>query len=302
MLVVVLPRALPMWLAAQKQYIAYHNEIDAALSASVSEWLLPSAAQVASRVPSLGFFAVFLSYTLVSTLVAGILVGARRAAIAKWLVTAAAMLLLSLGPFVAEPGSADFGAGVRLPWSFLESLPGFDFMTNPWRWSLPALFCLAIAFSFALSDCARVLARHRQIRERSLAGAVAALYLAEIWLLFPVPRQKPLLGIEVAPIARALAAEPGVRAVYDPGPLSKLKQIIHGKAIFGGWLPRIEQENAFATGVIRQELAGFALTDPRVADVLGARGFDAIILDRNQALILSPIEPGHFATRLLRAN
>jgi hypothetical protein len=304
LLAVVSPRAVPMWIASQKPAVVHHGPVDTELGARLAELLQPSTADVVARAPRLGFLVVFLSYTLLATLLFGIAVSARRRDYSQWLATAAVMLVLSLGPYVAEPDSAAFGAGFRLPGYFLAQLPGFGFMTNPWRWSLPGVFCLGVVFSLALADCASCFARRRALGARAIAGAAAIAYLAELFWLVPIPRRKPVLGIEAAPIASALAAEASVRAVYDPGPLAKLRQIVHGKAIFGGWLPRIEQTNARATGVIRQDLDGLALTDPRVADYLGAIGFDAIVLSRTEALILRPDaqRAGHFETRLLRAD
>ena len=298
-LIVVLPRVIPMLAASRAQYRVHHSPLNTVLGAEPSEMFLPSFADVAARVPSFGYLVVFLGYTLLGVILLGLVLSDRRSVYWKWLVTGSAMMLLSVGPFLnLSVGGTSFT--VPLPDYLLHQLPGFAFMTNHWRWSLPGTFCFTIAFSIALADVSRFAEKRRASTGRWIIAVALSVFISESFLLFPFPVEKPTLKLRPTPIAHALKDEPAVKVVV--GGEGKLDQMIHGKAIVGGWLPRLDTETRKRTERLWGEISrrrGSALIN-----YLGQLGVSALVVNPHQAVIITADEarPGTFKGVALRVD
>ena len=285
MLSVVLPRAVPMALAsARHDYVVHHGPMNTVLGARLPEMWMPSAGMVEGRLSAVGFLVVFLGYTLCTVIALGLWTGKRRSEQASWLVSGVVFLIFSLGPAV-EIG----GTRVPLPGYLLQRLPGFSGTTNHWRWTLPALCCLAVAAGLSLASLQSYVRRKRWARglHHAVVPAVLVLHLAELFLVFPLPRSKPLFNPAPAPIATRLRDVDAVEVVVDITRRSKLNQIGHHKTIVGGWLPRLDKRFAAATQRFDHGLNRIESLPERV-QFLGERGIQAVILDPERALILSP--------------
>lgn len=279
-LLVVLPRALPMWEAAQVELVVHSSPVDAHLAARGVEFVWPwsSAVEVS---PAWGFRGVYLGAVLLGLLAFGALVGTQRRRLAPWLTGAGLFLLLALGTS-AELG----GVRVPLPGLALAWLPGAAMLTNPWRFVLPALLCLSIAAAFGAAE----LLRRVELRGRragvALVFGLGGLHVAEIGLAPPFPQRAPLWRDEVAPIARLLRDDADLRAVLDLSRHAKRNQRVHGKAIVSGWLPRVpravQEETARLVEAVRR-----AAPDERVA-LLGRNGIGAVILDDTHGWRIRP--------------
>jgi hypothetical protein len=284
----ILPRAVPMIAeAAETVQIAHHGPLNTALAARPAEFWLPSPESVDARRTADGYLVVFLGYTLCAVILAGLLPGRKRFALAPWLVTGFVCLVLSMGPLL-RVGAHE----IPLPGYALQTLPGFSMTTNHWRWTLPATFCFAIAASLALAD-----------RRRWVVPTVLGVHLAELFLVFPLPFAKPLYDVAPAPIAAQLATLSDVRVVLDLTETPKLNQIGHGKRIVGGWLPRLDVETARATETFMRGFGSQPSVDAGI-QYLGAAGVGAVITSRERAVIIGPdaSAPGRFQAREIEAR
>ncbi|MFH0980736.1 MAG: hypothetical protein V2A79_04265 [Planctomycetota bacterium] len=286
MLLTVLPRALPMYAASHQEFVAHHGPLNTALGARLAEMVTPSAARVQQRLPGVGFLVVFLSYTLLGAIGAGLWVSERRRSYAPWLISGTALLILSLGPY-ATLGSGDHAVTLPLPDYLLQRLPVFAFLTNHWRWSLPAVFSLVIGGALGLADIARFLERRGYASCAWMVALVLLVYGLEAFLLFPFPARKPLWPTLADPLCTALRQTKDVNAVLDLTEFPKLHQIEHRKPIAGGWLPRLEVRTFQASEEFYRGFA--ACKDPQAGiRYLGNLGIDAIILSKDSALLIRP--------------
>jgi hypothetical protein len=264
------------------------------LAARVEEFFVPASQAVAARVPDVGYLAVFLGYTLLGVLVAGFWASRRRAEPLPWLLCAAFLLLLSLGPFAVLGG-----VRIPLPGYVIQSLPGFSGTTNHWRWSLPATFCLVLAASIGLRDLRRCSERVG----RWVLPVVLGLHLLEVALLHPFPRVKPAWEPRPVPAALLVQYLEDVDVVLDASGCAQLNQMAHGKAILGGVLPRIDAEAVRASRRIWRELE-VRETLREQLQYLGGLGVDAVIVDSDRVALIrpDPRRPGSFRGHWLRAG
>lgn len=275
--ILVAPRAIGMAAAAAVPLVAHHGPLDTALAAPLLEWVWPAASAVAARAPRLGYLVVLPGYTLLATLAAALSLGSRRR-LAIWLVSAAALALLSLGPalkLVEGPPTP-----LPLPGALLQRLPGFDLTTNHWRYALAASLCLAIGFALGLSDLQRKLEARRPGLGRALPVALTAALALEVVTLWPFPLAKPLWEVRASPIALQLAARDDVHAIFDRSSRAKLNQTVHGKPIALGSLPRLAVE------VRRVNRAMVRDCDQQPPECVLRFGIDAVVLDDTTALLL----------------
>ncbi len=281
---IVLPRAIPMYEASLRDYAVHSAANPTILGSELLEFVWP-AIDRPDRPEGTPFLVVFLSFTVPLTIGCGLWCSRRRGAYVCWLASAAAMFVLALGP-VWEP---EPGTSIRLPEAWLLPLPGFSFLTNHWRWSLPGGFCLAIAFSLALSDLFRAAPQRR----RGLAAAAGLAFALESALLFPFPWPRPLWPLRPDPISHQLRNMDSVNTVLDFRRRAKINQIVHEKRIVGGWLPRVEVTSVEATQAL---MAGFRENKARPSQYLGTLGIDAVIVDDHTAFRIVPVRdaPGTF--------
>jgi hypothetical protein len=291
-LAIVLPRAIPMYDASLEPYAVHSTATQTVLASKALEFVLPIVSRP-DRPEGGTFLVVFLGYTVPIVIACGLWRTRRRAAYGWWLASAAAMFLLALGPFW-ELGS---GATFRLPEYWLLQLPGFSFITNHWRWSLPGTFCLAVAFSLALADLFRFAPRRR----RGLAAAVGFAFALESVLLFPFPWPRPRWSLPRDPISHLLRDIDSIHTVLDFRRRAKMNQLVHEKRIVGGWLPRVERSSVEATQVL---MAGFRKHKADPANYLGGLGIDAVIVDERTAFQIIPVRgvSGTFERVPLRAR
>lgn len=287
-LLLVLPRALPMWEAAREPLVVHSGPAAAHLAARPVELVWPWSSAVEES-PTWGFRGTHLGTTLLGLLACGAVAGVERRRLAPWLVSAGLFLLVALGPY-AEIGSLR----IPLPGLALSWLPGAAMLTNPWRFVLPALLCLTLAASLAAAELLRRVEGRWRGAGLALVVLVGAAHVAEIGLAPPFPHQAPLWRDEEAPIARRLRDDATLRAVLDLSRHAKRNQRVHGKAIVGGWLPRlpvaVQEETARLLESVRS-----ATSEERAA-VLGRHGIGAVILDdtRGWRILPDPTRPGGF--------
>jgi hypothetical protein len=279
-LLLVLPRALPMWQAAQEPLVVHSRPADAHLAARPVELVWPWSSAVEES-PTWGFRGSHLGTTLLGLLAFGAVAGVERRRLAPWLVSGGLFVLVALGPY-AEIGSLR----IPLPGLALSWLPGAATLTNPWRFVLPALLCLTLAASLAAAELLRRVEGRWRGAGLALVVLVGGIHVAEIGLAPPFPHQAPLWRDEEAPIARRLRDDVTLRAVLDLSRHAKRNQRVHGKAIVGGWLPRmpvaVQEETARLLESVRS-----ATSEERAA-VLGRHGIGAVILDDTRGWRIRP--------------
>jgi hypothetical protein len=294
LLALVLPRAWPMWRASGADLLV-HSSADAAhLSAQPAELVWPWSSARDAR-PAWGFRGVYLGAVLVALAAWGVAAGPRRR-LAPWLFAAALCLLLALGPSLTL-----FGLRVPLPGVGLAHLPGLSLLSNPWRFVAPAL----LALSLPAAAGAAALARRADARAPgagiALVASLGLLQVLDVGLAPPLPLELPLWRDEPAPIALRLRELPEVHAVLDLSRHSKRNQLVHGKAIVSGWLPRVPR-------AVEQETVRFVESVRRAppaerADRLGRAGIGAVIRDDTSGSLIrpDPERPGGFREEPLRA-
>jgi len=289
----VLPRALPMWHAAGADLLV-HSSADAAhLAAQPAELVWPwSSARDPS--PAWGFRGVYLGAALVG-LSAWAVVATPRRRLAPWLFAAALCLLLALGPFLTF-----FGLRVPLPVVALAHLPGVSLLSNPWRFVAPALLALSLPAAAGAAALARLVDARARNAGTALVASLGLAHVLDVGFAPPLPQDLPLWRDEPAPIALRLRDLPDVHAVLDLSRHSKRNQLVHGKAIVSGWLPRVPRE-------VEQETVRFVESVRRAppaerADRLGRAGIGAVIRDDTSGSLIrpDPERPGGFREEPLR--
>jgi hypothetical protein len=288
LVLLVLPRALPMVWAAAEPLSVHHGPQNTELAASLAELVLPSRGIVGERAGRIGYMVVFVGYVTTATILVGWSVGRRRRLYARWGVPGLVMLALALGPELKIVDGAPLG--IPLPARWLQTLPVFELMTNHWRWALPATFCFTTLFGLALTDIRRSLA------ERSGSGwlvpCVALAFALEVVLVFPLPLSKPLWSVRPSAIAERLRGDSAIRSVVDRTRHPKLNQTVHGKPLALGWLPRLP---ASVRAANERLAADCRELDP---DCLERYGIDAVILDDERALRITGSDAGAEAAPL----
>lgn len=265
----IAPRVVAMASSAANELVVHHGPLNTVLGAALVEWLWPSHAAVEARLPRLGYLVSFLGYCVPGTIAVALVRGARSRELAMWLVTAAFLLLLSLGPALklvdGEP------TALPLPGAWLQQLPVFRLTTNHWRWTLPAGFCLVVAFALALA---------RLSSDRRAVAALVGVFALEVALVWPLPSSKPLWEVAPHPIAFLLRDRSDVHAVLDRTDRRKLNQTVHGKAIALGWLPRLDVRTQRANEAMIRACRGAP------PGCLRRYGIDAVVRDAHTALLL----------------
>ena len=289
---IVLPRAIPMYEASLGEFAVHSSSNPMILASEALEFVLPVVNRP-DRPEGGTFLVVFLGYTVPLVIACGLWWTRRRAAYWCWLASAAAMFVLAIGPL----WESESGAVIRLPEYWLLQLPGFSFITNHWRWSLPGNFCLAVAFSLALAD----LFRAAPGRRRGIAAAAGLAFAIESVLIFPFPWPRPRWPLPSDPVSHLRRGMDSVHAVLDFRRRAKINQLVHEKRIVGGWLPRVELSSVNATQAL---ILGARENEGDPANYLGRLGIDAVVVNDRTAFQIVPVRgaPGTFEQVPLRAR
>lgn len=165
-----------------------------------------------------------------------------------WLLFTLFCIVMSLGPFLKAFGHRAFTAyhiQVALPYAFLTSLPGLDFMRTPGRFMLIGAVGLALCAAFGAAWLAARWPRWSTLILLTLTG----LTLLEAW-----PRPWPTQTLPAAPaFYQELAKDSEMYGVFDlpltnvpvqttvPSYSSRYQayQMTHGKGLAGGYLSRV---------------------------------------------------------------
>ncbi|MBK8049972.1 MAG: hypothetical protein IPK16_24430 [Anaerolineales bacterium] len=192
--------------------------------------------------------AVFLGWTAVALALVSLAFVRRQVGV--WLFLLLMSSVLALGPTLRIGGtSVSLGDAppFSMPFAWLTSLPGLDFMRTPGRFMLLGMVGLAAASALGLGALLR-----RWPRAAWAVGAIAVLgVLGETW-----PTQFPQLAIPPTPVFyRQIAADPEIYGVLDLpmrpsqavdyasshitfSSYAQLDQMVHGKGIAGGYVSR----------------------------------------------------------------
>ena len=150
----------------------------------------------------------------------------------------ASCLVLSLGPVLmnaARPVLIMGDLGVPLPFFLLESLPGFDALSLPWKFALGPTIGLSVLAGLALDQ-----------RGRRVTLAALALMAVDSLVMAPTAERPRVVPIDHAASLEGLRdAPPGAVINYPlvPGRGYLAEQIIHGKPV-AGMLNRVGNESA----------------------------------------------------------
>ncbi len=167
----------------------------------------------------------------------------------RWTVFTLMIVFLSLGPVLRIFGRArftDFELPIPLPYTFLVSMPGLQFMRTPTRFMEIGAVGLGIASCFGLDWLHRRVPRRRT----AIMAAAMVLLLVQSW---PTPwKHRPLPTVPA--FYHELAHDPEMYGVLDlPGGASDLDsvyqmyQITHQKAIPWGYLAHAYADNPVRT-------------------------------------------------------
>ena len=166
-----------------------------------------------------------------------------------WLVFAAICCVLALGPYLRLLGQThftNFQIPIILPYAFLTSLPGLEFMRVPGRFMMMSAVPLGICAAFGLAH----LIRGRPRWSFSVITVVTALLLLEswpkTWPLSPMPEtptfyqviatENERYGVLDLPVAYGDVALPG--GWHDLAARYQVYQMSHRKPIAFGYLSR----------------------------------------------------------------
>ena len=206
--------------------------------------------------------------------------------------------MLAFGPYRVI-GADTESDRILMPAYILQQLPVFRVTTNHWRWTLPAVLCLAITVSIGLSHLSSMLQRYG-IKPWVSPVLLSAIYLIEMVTVFPLPASKPIWPTRPAPIAQELYRRSDIQVIFDRTPRRKWHQVTHGKRIVGGWLPRLDRE-VYAVSHDLENSIYRTQTADETHQRLGSLGIDAMILDGHRAVIVTrdPDHANRFAGELL---
>lgn len=194
--------------------------------------------------------------TAVSLSIAGIvllLVGlfAAKGPARRWVLFTLICVLISLGPNLQVYGIEEFGeekSAIMLPYSFINQLPGLDFMRAPGRWMMMGFVAFAVAATFGLAALTQRFPRQRML----ILGVASALVLIEVW---PKPFPQEVLP-KAPPFYQQIAKDTETYGVFDlpikeskglsyngwsyfyTSSIHQVLQITHGKGIVAGYISR----------------------------------------------------------------
>ncbi len=186
----------------------------------------------------------------------------------KWLLFTLLCVLFALGPTLQIRGRSSFTTydlPLLLPYAWLTSLPGLEFMRTPGRFMQIGVIGLSIAASYGLL----ILIQHQPRWRHVLVGAAIALLLLQNW---PQPYPEEKLP-PVPDFYQQIARDPAVYGVFDL-PLKyadgfgyglsyitntsiyQMYQMTHRKGIHGGYVSR-----TYATHPLFADLMSFRYPD-----------------------------------------
>lgn len=148
----------------------------------------------------------------------------RRSPLAFYLLGAAAMFLMALGPSAKSFGHTML---YKAPYSWLMLLPGGDSVRVPARFGQLMILCLAVAAALAW---ARLVAPGR----RRLTAVVAVALLVEGWIVVPVAEVPSPLDVPALP-PHTIVVELPMALDYPLQTRALLHAISHGRPIANGF-------------------------------------------------------------------
>ena len=177
----------------------------------------------------------YLGFLVIPLAVIGVIAARHRGAL-FWLLVLAVFTLITMGPYLQVLGKVY--EGIKLPFYFVQNLPGFESMRSPKQLLTLVMLAMAVLAGYG--------AHH--VFRRTLGGRAiptyAALSLIVVGLLFDSwgwPRSFPLSDASVPQFFKDLSKDKGdpvilhipIPNLQNPKPL--YYQTVHGKRIVGGY-------------------------------------------------------------------
>jgi hypothetical protein len=216
--------------------------------------------------------AVFMSWIGLLLCLSALISGNRLAR--HWLLFTLFCVVLALGPSLLVLGKREFTAyelPIILPYAFLTSLPGLEFLRSPGRFMSVGVVGLGIAASFGLDW----LARRSSIRlRRPIILLAVALVLLENWPQ-PWPQEKlrtvPQFYQQIAQDDEPygvfdLPIRPSEPQSYDSwyiyySSYYQMYQMTHGKGIASGYVSRAYDVHPLFGHIISEQVFDFPLQE-----------------------------------------
>lgn len=150
---------------------------------------------------------------------------ARRSTLTFYLLAAAAMFLMAMGP-----SAKAFGATViyKAPYSWFMLLPGGDALRAPARFGELMLLCLCVAAALAWTRLVRP-GRH------ALTAVATVMVLAEGWIVMPVVRTPAPLNVPALQAPHTAILELPMDMTYHAQTRALLDAIAHGRPTVNGF-------------------------------------------------------------------
>ncbi len=172
------------------------------------------------------FWMIAPGYGMLILAVIGVYTGGRRTR--PWALMVALLWVLMLGPELRVLGVQ---TGIRMPFDLLQYIPGMKLGHRPNHLAIYMLPLLAILAGFGMQT----------LLQRGRAGRIILGILGALIVIDIIPAPAPIMPITSNPILAQLRNQPG--AVLDLPNVQRnapamIHQMIHGRPIIGGYLPR----------------------------------------------------------------
>ena len=177
----------------------------------------------------------YLGGLVILLAVVGVITARHRAAL-FWLLVLVVFTMITMGPYLQIKGTVY--EGVKLPFYFLQDLPGFESMRSPKHLLTLVMLALAVLAGYGAHFVfQRMLGSHTLVTHTALA-LIVALLLFDSW---GWPRSFPLSDASVPQFYEELKKDKGeavllhipIPSLENPKPL--YYQTVHGKKMIGGY-------------------------------------------------------------------
>lgn len=258
----VLPMLIQVQIASSNPAINVDASVDSRLRPDLVQYLLPVHHSLLfgdwtlSILEPLGNKVTINLETAVSLSLAGIALSlvalfAAKGPSRRWVLFTLICVIISLGPSLQVYGISKFGEAkseILLPYSFINQLPGLEFMRAPGRWMMMGFVAFAVATTFGLGALTQRFPRQRML----IIGFASALVLIEVW---PQPFPQEVLP-KAPPFYQQIAKDTETYGVFDlpvkeskglsyngwsyfyTSSIHQVLQITHGKGIVAGYISR----------------------------------------------------------------
>jgi hypothetical protein len=223
----------------------------------------------------------------------------RKGEALRWIGFGLVFAILACGPYLRFGGRTAFtryGLPIVLPYAFLSSVPGFDFMRTPGR------FMMIGAVGFAIAAGIGIVALRRRWPPLAAfsTGVVLVILLVECWPR-PWGQQVPL---PISPFYHRLSNDPARFAVLDlpSGQIGDYAsayqwyQLTHHKAIAWGYLSR--QFREFPVEPIRKIMGSTVVDAAHIRRQLVNLGYRYVIWHKHAAQLFTDRSPSAAAASL----